>query len=67
MKAGTWGGRSSTLLDKLKNTMLSWPPQHGWRRVWQKDGMAMPFPGAKGEKAREFETPMKGRERISHF
>jgi len=35
--------------------------------VWQKDGMAMPFSGEKGEKAREFETPMKGRERISHF
>jgi len=42
-------------------------PQHGWWGVWQKDIMAMPFLGEKGEKAREFETPMKGRERISHF
>ena len=27
--------------------------------------MAMPFSGEKGEKAREFETPMKGRERLA--
>jgi hypothetical protein len=45
--------------------------------VWRKDGMAnAPFRGwerkgkgkeEEGKRPREFETPMKGRERISHF
>jgi hypothetical protein len=32
------------------------------KKRWHK-----PFGSEKEEKAREFETPMKGRERISHF
>ena len=47
--------------------MLPWSHSMDGEGCGKKDGMAMPFLGEKGEKAREFETPMKGRERISHF
>jgi len=47
--------------------MLPWSHSMDGEGCGKKDGMAMPFSGEKGEKAREFETPMKGRERISHF
>jgi hypothetical protein len=47
------------------------PTRHGWMVCGKKDGTAMPPFGERGKKKGagpgEFETPMKGRERISRF